>query len=270
MDKKVIFGFIGCGNMGGALALAVSKAVGGDSVFLCDACPEKAETLAKTVSAQVETVESVAKNCDYIFLGVKPQVFEALFDQIRPTLAARKDDFVLVSMAAGLSISAVQKMAGCDPSIIRIMPNTPVSVGEGMILYCTNGKVKDEQITLFCDALAKAGRLDPIPEDKIDAASALSGCGPAFVYLFAEALADGAVECGLPRDKAMLYAAQTLLGAATLLSKTGKHPGELKDAVCSPGGTTIAGVHALESGAFRASAMNAVSAAYEKTLKLKK
>ena len=115
-----------------------------------------------------------------------------------------------------------------------------------------------------------AGKLDPIPEDKIDAASALSGCGPAFVYMFAEALSDGAVECGLPRDKAMLYAAQTLLGAAKLLKESGKHPGALKDAVCSPGGTTIAGVHALEDGAFRASTMNAVKRAYERTLELKK
>ena len=112
--------------------------------------------------------------------------------------------------------------------------------------------------------------MDKLPEEKIDAASALSGCGPAFVYMFAEALADGAVECGLARDKANVYAAQTLIGAAKMLLETGKHPGELKDAVCSPGGTTIAGVHALEDGAFRACVMDAVNAAYERTLELKK
>ena len=139
-----------------------------------------------------------------------------------------------------------------------------------MLLYTANDAVTNDEIDAFLHALSKAGKLDEIAEDKIDAASALSGCGPAFVYLFAEALADGAVECGLARDKANLYAAQTLLGAATLLLESGKHPGELKDAVCSPGGTTIAGVHALEQNSFRSAAMSAVTAAYEKTLKLKK
>ena len=173
-------------------------------------------------------------------------------------------------MAAGVSISAVEKMADCNCSVIRIMPNTPVSVGEGMILYSPNNSVSEEQLSFFENLLSMAGKLDMLPEDKIDAASALSGCGPAFVYMFAEALSDGAVECGLSRDKAMLYAAQTLLGAAKLLEESGKHPGVLKDAVCSPGGTTIAGVHALEEGAFRASAINAVKKAYERTLELKK
>ena len=263
-------GFIGCGNMGGALAVAVSKAVAGEQIVLCDAMQSKAESLAKVCKGTVLPTQTLAAECTYLFLGVKPQGFPALFDEIRPILKKRKDPFVLISMAAGLSIAAVQEMAGMDCAIIRIMPNTPVSVGEGMILYAANEAVSKAQTDAFCAFLSKAGTLDPIPEEKIDAASVLSGCGPAFVYLFAEALADGAVECGLPREKALSYAAQTLLGAATLLKESGKHPGELKDAVCSPGGTTIAGVHALEAGAFRASAMNAVTAAYEKTVQLKK
>ena len=264
------FGFIGCGNMGGALATAVAKAVGGENLLLCDAFAEKAEALAATLGAKTADAKTLAKTCDYIFLGVKPQGFSAMLDEIRPVLTERKDDFALVSMAAGLSIWAIEGMAGVTCPVIRIMPNTPVAVGEGMVLYAANEKVTGEQIKTFCNALANAGRLDAIPEDKIDAASALSGCGPAFVYLFAEGLADGAVECGLARDKANLYAAQTLMGAAKMLMESGKHPGELKDAVCSPGGTTIAGVHALESGAFRASSIEAVTAAYEKTLQLKK
>ncbi|MBQ8213150.1 MAG: pyrroline-5-carboxylate reductase [Clostridia bacterium] len=264
------FGFIGCGKMGGALASAVSKAVGGENILLCDAFVEKAESLAATLGAKTADAQTLAETCDYIFLGVKPQGFSTMLDEIRETLNERTDRFVLVSMAAGLSIWAIERMIGEDYPVIRIMPNTPVAVGEGMVLYATNEQVTDEQIKTFCQALANAGRLDAIPEDKIDAASALSGCGPAFVYLFAEALADGAVECGLARDKANLYAAQTLMGAAKMLMESGKHPGELKDAVCSPGGTTIAGVHALESGAFRASSIEAVTAAYEKTLQLKK
>ncbi len=267
MDK---FGLIGCGNMGGALASAIAKSVAGEHIVLCDACPEKAQTLANAFGARVANAKAVASECTYIFLGVKPQGFAALFDEIRPILQAREDKFVLVSMAAGIAIKTVEQYVGKPCRVIRIMPNTPAAVGEGMILYDANAWVTDERLDTFRNALTAAGRLDRLDEEKIDAASALSGCGPAFVYLFAEALADGAVECGLSRDKAMLYASQTLAGAAKLLLTSGKHPGELKDAVCSPGGTTIAGVHALEAGAFRASVMGAVTAAYEKTLKLKK
>ena len=268
---KHTFGFIGCGNMGGALASAVAKCVSGDCLMLCDADTAKTEALTAACGARAVDLATLAAESEYIFLGVKPQSFEGLFSTLRPMLQARKTRFVLVTMAAGVSIAAVQALSGCDTcAVIRIMPNTPVSVGEGMILYTASEQVSAEEREVFCAALEKAGILDLLPEDKIDAASALSGCGPAFVYLFAEALADGAVECGLPRDKALLYAAQTLAGASKLLLTSGKHPGQLKDAVCSPGGTTIAGVHALESGAFRASAIGAVTAAYEKTLKLKK
>ena len=267
---KIKFGFIGCGNMGGALAQAVAKSTDPTEIALCDANIEKAAALAESLCCGVALLEQVAQNAEYIFLGVKPQGFEGLFEEISPILKERKDRFVLISMAAGVSVSAVEKMCGKNVPVIRIMPNTPVSVGEGMILYTANDAVTDYEIDTFLHALSKAGKLDEIAEEKIDAASALSGCGPAFVYLFAEALADGAVECGLARDKANLYAAQTLLGAAELLLQSGKHPGELKDAVCSPGGTTIAGVHALEVGSFRSTAMSAITAAYEKTLKLKK
>ena len=250
--------------------MAVSKSVSAKEIAVCDAFVEKAEAFAKANGVCVSNAKEIAENCDYIFLGVKPQSFEELFSEISPILKKRTDGFVLVSMAAGISISAVEGLADCEPAVIRIMPNTPVSVGAGVILYSVNAKVKANEVAEFCKALSAAGVVDPIPEDKIDAASALSGCGPAFVALFAEALADGAVECGLPRDKAALYAAQTILGTAELILKSGKHPAQIKDAVCSPGGTTIEGVHALEKGKFRASSMNAVTAAYEKTLKLKK
>ena len=149
------------------------------------------------------------------------------------------------------------------------MPNTPASIGEGVILYCNNEKVSEEQVSFFVNAMKGAGLLDRIDENKIDAASAVSGCGPAFAYMFIEALADGAVECGIPRDKAMMYAAKMLSGSADMVLQSGKHPGALKDAVCSPGGTTIAGVHALEDGAFRSAVMNAVTSAYKRTLELK-
>ncbi len=269
MTMKKQFGFIGCGNMGGALAQAIAKSVCPDEILLCDAATDKAEALAAQIGAKATDLHDVVANTEMIFLGVKPQGLATLFDTVRPILKGREDTFVLVSMAAGTSIDTIRTLAGSDCPVIRIMPNTPVSAGEGMILYDCTQNVSNEMHSRFLTSLDKAGKLDRLPEKSIDAASALSGCGPAFVYLFAEALADGAVECGLPREKADLYAAQTLLGAAKLLMESGKHPGELKDAVCSPGGTTIAGVHALEDGKFRAAAMNAVTAAYKKTLSLK-
>ncbi len=266
--KKI--GFIGCGNMGGALALAVSRAQAGQELFLCDAAEEKTVALAKAVNGSAVDLKTLTLECDCIFLGVKPQGLDALLEVLSPILENRASAPLLISMAAGISMAHIAALCGTDCAVIRIMPNTPVSVGEGMILYDCNAQVSDELEAEFCALLAKAGRLDRLNEASIDAASALSGCGPAFVYLFAEALADGAVECGLSREKAKLYAAQTLRGSASLLLESGKHPGELKDAVCSPGGTTIAGVHALESGAFRASTASAVRAAYQRTLELKK
>ena len=150
------------------------------------------------------------------------------------------------------------------------MPNTPCAVGRGLILYAKNACVSDDVLDAFLPGFAGAGALCPLAEDKIDAASAVSGCGPAFAYLFVEALADAGVECGLTRADAQKFAALMLEGSAKMVLETGRHPGELKDAVCSPGGTTIAGVRTLEESGFRSAAMNAVRAAYQRTLELKK
>ena len=266
--KEYTFGFIGCGNMGGALARAIAKSVKGASLLLCDANAEKAELLAGEIGGASLSLEEVVGKSDYLFLGVKPQTLPTLFDVLKPMLDARKTPPVLVSMAAGVSLATLSEYAGGEVPVIRIMPTLPVAVGEGVILYTANAGVNGEMLSDFCQALAKAGVTDYIEEDKIDAASALSGCGPAFVYLFADALADGAVACGLSREKALLYASQTLAGAAEMLMTTGEHPATLKDAVCSPGGSTIEGVKALEEGAFRATTMQAVMASYEKTLML--
>ena len=263
-------GFIGAGNMGGALATAVARAIGGEQVLLADACADKAAQLAAMIGARAADNTAVVETCDYVFLGVKPQVMESVIASIRATLCARKTPCALVSMAAGLSTAALEKMVGVALPIIRIMPNTPVAVGEGMILYTHNNSVDTAQVDGLVSILAQAGRLSAIPERLIDAASAVSGCGPAFAYLFIEALADGGVECGLSRTQAIEYAAQMLRGAAQMVLETGEHPAALKDAVCSPGGTTIAGVHALEDGGFRSLGMDAVCAAYQRTLELKK
>lgn len=264
------FGFIGTGNMGGALAAAAVKKMDQDAVFLANRTPEKAEALASRLGCRVRDNLWIAANCGYIFLGVKPQMMAAVLAQLAPVLAQRQDRFVLVSMAAGLDIARLRQLAGGAYPVIRIMPNTPVAVGSGVILYDASENVTQAELALFCENMAAAGMLDPLPEKLMDAGSAVAGCGPAFAAMFMEALADGGVACGLPRAKAMEYAAQMLLGTAQLALQTGQHPGQLKDAVCSPGGATIAGVRALEQGAFRASATEAVVAAYERTLEMGK
>ena len=259
-------GFIGCGNMGGALIRAAVKSVKPAQIWITDKDSAKSSALAKETGAAAKDIKEVASKCQYIFLGVKPQVLAEMVSGIKDILLSRKDKFVLVSMAAGISIERIIKMAG-DWPIIRIMPNIPASVGEGMILYCSH-KATMADVKAFLAVMAKAGKLAEIDEKLIDAGSAVSGCGPAYAFMFIEALADGGVRCGLPRAQAQLLAAQTLLGSAKMVLDTGKHPGELKDAVCSPGGTTIEGVLALEQGGFRGTASEAVIAAYEKTLGL--
>ncbi len=260
-------GFIGCGNMGGALLTAVAKTVDGSNIAVCDFDSEKVKKYESTLGVKGNSSKALASSSTFVVLGVKPQVIKEAIAEISQELKDNKT-VTVITMAAGISISAIRSFLGFDAPVIRIMPNTPAMLGEGMILYATDGVNKQTEEE-FLRIFAKAGRFDKLAEDKIDGASAISGCGPAFVYAFAEALADGGVECGIPRDKANLYVAQTLLGAAKMLLEYG-HPADLKDAVCSPGGTTIAGMHALEKGGLRSSAMDAVTSAYEKTLSLKK
>lgn len=259
-------GFIGCGNMGGALAKACA---GKGNLYFSNRTAPKAERLAAELGGSVADNESVASACDLIFLGVKPQMMKEMLSGIAETLAKRTDRFVLVSMAAGLEMSAITDMAGGAYPIIRIMPNTPVGVGEGVVQFCTQNVTEAEQAA-FAKLLKDAGKVDALPEHLIDAASALSGCGPAFVYPIMEAMADGAVACGLPRAKAMEYAAQTFIGAGKLMLTSGNHPGALKDAVCSPAGSTIQGVRVLEERAVRGAMMDAVIAAFEKNKQLGK
>lgn len=260
------FGFIGAGNMGGALLSAAAK--NSDlSIAVYDTFEDKAKAFAdKFVNVSFTDLETLVKTSEYIFIGVKPQMAAELFSAISHLF--NECNPVLISMLAGTSIEKICSLSGKEMPVIRIMPNTPALIGEGVILYCSKN-VSDDKVDFFVNAMSDAGLLDKIDENKIDAASAVSGCGPAFAYMFIEALADGAVECGVPRDKAMMYAAKMVSGAADMVLETGIHPGALKDAVCSPGGTTIAGVHALEDGAFRSAAMNAVTAAYKRTLELK-
>ena len=257
-------GFIGCGNMGGALAAAAAKYKDAE-IRLFDKDEDKAKALAERIGGIVCDIDGVCA-CELVFLGVKPNIIPIVADEIAKKVAA--SGATVISMAAGVSVAKLEAALGNVP-IIRIMSNTPAEVGYGMILYTANTKGY-ESVPLFLEVMAAAGRFDAIEERLIDAASAISGCGPAFVYMFIESLADGGVLCGLPREKAMLYAAETLIGAAEVVKQTGRHPGVLKDAVCSPGGSTIEGVKALEDGKLRGTVSGAVVASYEKTVKLGK
>jgi pyrroline-5-carboxylate reductase len=266
-EKEMIktIGFIGCGNMGGAIAKAVAKK--DVTLMLSDSFKEKAEDLANEIGGKVSNNTEIAKNADLIFLGVKPQVLSSTICEIKDII---KDETIVISMAAGVNTDKIKGFFGREIKLIRIMPNTPVSVGKGMILYSPTESVLKEEVSAFEDIMSEAGRLDRIAEGLIDAGSALSGCGPAFVFMFIEALADGGVAAGLPRDKALIYATETLIGSAELLKTSGKHPEELKDAVCSPAGSTIEGVKTLENGGMRGTVMTAISNAFNRTKELGK
>ena len=285
MDIKI--SCIGSGNMGLALMKGAAVIVGGKNIGFADAEISKASDAAAIVKASVLSANSDAANAgDYIFLAVKPQVLQSVLEEITPVIKTRQAKGkapVLVSMAAGWSIKKIQGIIGKikagksvqsgEPDsayapVVRIMPNTPALVSQGMIALAASSEVLPVQISQLETILRGAGAVDRIDEKYFDAVTGLSGSGPAFVYMFIEALADGAVRAGLPRDKALLYAARTVCGAAAMVEQTGKHPGELKDMVTSPGGTTIAGLAALEAGAFRGTVMQAVEAAWRRSVDL--
>lgn len=256
--------------MGSALCKGICRKINGEKVAVSGRTKEKAEKLAQEVSCSAVSTDELVSESRYIFLAVKPQMISLVAQQISPILKERSDRFIIVSMLAGTDIKTVTQKLGIACPVIRIMPNVACLIGEGMTLCARNSDVTDEEYDFFFSAMEKTGRLDDIPEELIDAASAVSGCGPAYAFMMMEALADGAVDCGVPRDKAYLYAAQMLSGSAKLLLQTGKSPSMLKDSVCSPAGTTIEGVRALEKGGFRSNIFEAVRAAYDRTREIAK
>ena len=261
-------GFIGTGIMGGALARAA--ATGGHTLLLANRTPAKAEALAQELGGTVCPNAQAAETAELLFLGVKPQGLPGLTGELAPVLQARKGNApVVVSMATAVTLRELDAMLGGGLPLIRIMPNTPAAVGAGTILYAAQN-VTDAQLNAFRAVLAQAGLLLPLPEAQIDAASAISGCGPAFCFQFADALALGGVRAGLSYPDACRLAAQTMLGAAEMLLQGGEAPDVLKMRVCSPAGTTIEGVLALEQGGFSYTVQNAVTAAYRRTVDMTK
>ncbi len=259
------YGFLGCGNMGGAIAARLSRST--KEITVSDRSG-KAKKLAAELGVAYADNVAVATNCDTIFLAVKPQMLRDVLTPLRPLLALRRP--MLVSMAAGVELEKLRELAGCALPIVRIMPNTPTSVGMGVIPYCRNELVTDRLLAEWLVDMQPCGTLDPLEERLMDAASALSGSGPAYFYMMLDALADGAAACGMPKAKALDYAARTMAGSAQMYLETKRHPAALKDAVCSPGGSTLAGVQALEGEGFRSAVMDCVIAAFRKNKDLGK
>ena len=257
--------FIGLGNMGASLAKAVAKEVDAQDLLLVNRSPQKVQEFISQYGGTASNLEQVFQEAEVIFLGVKPYQICPLLEEYQGILAQRSN-LLLVSMAAGLEL---EKMADVIQNgqlgLIRIMPNTPVAIGQGVISLARSQIVTDQQIAQVKQLLAGAGALYEIEEKLMDPATAVAGCGPAFVYQMIEAMADAGVAMGLPRSQSLQMAAQTFKGAASMVLETGQHHGSLKDAVCSPGGSTIAGVNRLEQVGLRGDIIAGVEAAYKRT-----
>ena len=262
--------FLGAGNMAEALIKGLLRAgVAAPQEILCtDRRKERGEELVKRYGVRFTSSNlAAARESELVVLSVKPQVMNALLGEIAPALDASK---LVISIAAGVPIEAIERKVGHGVRIVRTMPNTPALVGAGATALAAGSHATEadlDQAKALFDAIGKSVVVD---EPLLDAVTGLSGSGPAYIFLVIEALADGGVKAGLPRYTAQELAAQTVLGSAKLLIETGEHPGRLKDQVTSPGGTAIAGLHTLEAGGLRTTLMNAVEAATQRSRELGK
>ena len=254
-------GFIGAGQMATALAkgFLAAQTLTAEAIVAYDVIPAAGERFSQQTGARlVSSNREVAANAGVLFLAVKPQQMSQVLTELRDAITP---DHLIISIAAGVSLHALTAGLGADARLIRVMPNTPCLVGAGASAFSRGVNARDADSELVKRLLSNVGLAVEVPEKLLDAVTGLSGSGPAYVYQIIESLSDGGVRMGLPRDVATKLAAQTVLGAAQMVLTTGQHPGALKDAVTSPGGTTIAGLHALERGALRGTLMNAVEAA---------
>ena len=259
------YGFIGCGNMGSAIAKALAKKT--TDIIITDRSG-KAMKLAQDLGCHYSNNETVINICERVFLAVKPQMMEDVLKPLQPLLAEKKP--LLISMAAGLTVERIQQLAGTSLPVIRIMPNTPVTLGRGMTLYCHNDLVAESVLNDFLQDVSGCGQWDLLDENLIDAAGVVCGCGPAYMYMFMDALANGAAACGVDKEKALFYASEAMIGAAMMVQKTHQSPEALKNAVCSPGGSTLAGVRVLDDAHFAQTIADCVKAAYKRNQELGK
>lgn len=262
-----LFGFIGAGNMGYPLIKAAMKTFGSEEVVYTDASKERCEYVTRDtgVPALADNT-AVVSNCKYLVLAVKPQFFPQVLNQIRTIVTPEQ---VVISIAAGITIDTIKEALSVNTRIVRAMPNTPAMVEKGMTgISYSKDDFSEEEIKTVDSFFCSFGKYEVFDEKLMNAVVCANGSSPAYVYMFIEALADSVVNYGIPRDKAYILAAQTVYGAAAMILETGEHPGKLKDNVCSPGGTTIAAVKALEEYGLRNAVMKATDACYERSVSL--
>lgn len=254
-------GVIGVGNMGAAIIKGyIASGASPSDIYIYQRSADKKKAFADETGVNAcDSVVELADACDSIMIAVKPAQVREVLAQISDRLS----DKVLISIAAGITVDQLAEAGGVK--IVRVMPNTPSQIGCGMSAVCRSKNVSDEEFADVINIFESIGRAAEVSESLMDAVTGVSGSGPAYVYLFIEAMADGGVLAGMPRPMAVEFAAQTVLGAAKMVLETGQHPGALKDAVCSPGGTTIEAIRNLEAGGFRSTVMEAVIASAEKS-----
>lgn len=258
--KKTI-GFYGTGNMGQAMIKGLIKAnvYSPENIWIYDTYQPISEKLSKEFKVKnAQSPQELAKNSQVIIFAVKPYILPSLLTELSSELTVNQ---LIISVAAGVTIESIEGILSTSHKIIRVMPNTPVLVGEGMSAIAYNNNVNTIEKETVLNIFNSFGKAEMVTEKLIDAVVGVSGSSPAYVYMFIEALADGAVLEGMPRQQAYEFAAQTVLGSAKMVLETGKHPGELKDMVTSPGGTTIEAVKVLEDQGFRSAIINAVHSA---------
>lgn len=263
MSKKI--GFIGCGNMGKAMVLGLlkDKEINSSDILISTRTEKSGSKITEETGIKYTLNNcDVAKFADILFLAVKPNMYESVINEIKDII---KDNVIVVTIAAGIKLSSVEGWFEKEVKIVKTMPNTPAMVGEGMSAICANKLVEEKELEYLCSLYNNFGKYEILAEKDFHAFIALCGSSPAYVFMFIEAMADAAVKLGIPRAKAYIMAEQSILGSAKLALETGKHPGELKDMVCSPGGTTIDAVVELETKGFRNSVISAMEKCAEKS-----
>lgn len=265
--KKI--GFIGAGNMGGAILGGIlnSKMIDNNHIIASAKSDRTIEKIKDDYNVNVtKDSKEVVEFSDLIVIGVKPDIYDEILEEIKDLIK----DKIIITIAAGKTIEAMEKIIGDDKKIVRTMPNTPSLVGEGMTSLSPNKNISEEELSFVKSIFDSLGKSEVVKEDLIHAVIGASGSSTAYAFMFIEAIADGAVRAGMPRDKAYTFAAQGVLGAAKMVLDTGKHPGELKDMVCSPGGTTIEAVKVLEEEKFRGAVLKAIDSCIKKSVEMSK
>ncbi|WP_343348176.1 pyrroline-5-carboxylate reductase [Terrisporobacter petrolearius] len=265
--KKI--GFIGAGNMGGAILGGIlnSKMIDNNHIIASAKSDRTIEKIKDDYNVNVtKDSKEVVEFSDLIVIGVKPDIYDEILEEIKDLIK----DKIIITIAAGKTIEAMEKIIGDDKKIVRTMPNTPSLVGEGMTSLSPNKNISEEELSFVKSIFDSLGKSEVVKEDLIHAVIGASGSSTAYAFMFIEAIADGAVRAGMPRDKAYTFAAQGVLGAAKMVLDTDKHPGELKDMVCSPGGTTIEAVKVLEEEKFRGAVLKAIDSCIKKSVEMSK